>query len=91
MVNHEGIERFIQIDYQKQTFTEKSFNFIPLYDKSYCEHHHIGLDKPGLDISNVLGRLKRKYQFYKTQFYLHGNAHPNDMYQEIFTVDYRVN
>ena len=60
IINYEGIEKIIDID---NNFKEIEYNVIPLFD--HCEmntpDNHYFTNRPGLHISEVLERLKRKY------------------------------
>ena len=89
IMNNEGVEKKIDI---KDNFKEIEFNIIPLYDDKEVEEpsRNFFTNRPELDISQVQARLKRKYQRYKTAYYLEHRREPFSLYSELFTVDYQI-
>lgn len=47
-------------------------------------------DVPALEAKDTLGRLIRKYQAYKTIYFLENKTDPLSLYEELFTVDFRL-
>jgi hypothetical protein len=96
IVNPEGIERLVDL---KNNFKEIEFNVIPLFEKEWCNNYHYYLDPPPCEKEivpsnltfNTLERLKRKYQLYKSAFYLEKKSDPHSLYQVLHTVDFNVN
>jgi hypothetical protein len=41
-------------------------------------------------VKDVLNRLKQKYRDYKTIYYLENRKDPYSLYQELFSVDYKI-
>lgn len=76
----------------KNNFEEIEFNFIPLYENKDIKHplRHYYTNRESLGISEVLERLKRCYQDYKSAYYLDHKREPFALYPELFTVDYQV-
>jgi hypothetical protein len=88
VINHEGIERIIDV---ANDFKELEFNFIPLYDPEVCKKTHYMLDSPSYNLDESLKTLKKRYQYYKSAYYLQQAMDPDfDMYNEIFRLDYRI-
>lgn len=98
IVNPEGIERLVDL---KNNFKEIEFNRIPLYDPTWtgpehCRHYY--LDPPPPEHHNqsshftfdTLERLKRKYQHYKSAYFLDKKRDMNALYSVLHTVDYDV-
>lgn len=87
IINNEGIEKILDI---KDNFREIEYNVIPLFDNTEMMHpdNHYFSNRPELHISEVLERLKRKYQLYKSAYYLEHKREPFLLYSEMFTVDY---
>jgi hypothetical protein len=91
IINKQGIERVIQIDYEKKEFKELAFNFIPLYDQDYCSKKHYIFDPPSYLMGESLMTFKKRYQHYKTAFYIKKEIVPDyDMNNELFQMDYRI-
>mmetsp|Transcript_33876 Transcript_33876/g.24922 ORF Transcript_33876/g.24922 Transcript_33876/m.24922 type:complete len:137 (+) Transcript_33876:2982-3392(+) len=80
----------MEIDFEKGSFKEINFNFIPLYDKEYCKQYHVILDRKGLELYEIHERLLRNYQFYKRAYFMEGKVTPGEMYPELFYVDFKV-
>ena len=91
LINPEGIERILDVN---DKFKEISYNLIPLYDRDICTERHYMLDPPSLDESKTLDRLKRKYNVYKSSYYLKNNledaSNSYSIYKDLFSVDYRL-
>ena len=88
IINHEGIERIVDVT---NGFKEVQFNFIPLYNPEICKKSHYILDSPSYLLSECLQTLQKRYQFYKSGYNMKKNMDPKyDMYQEIFSLDYRI-
>lgn len=89
IINKEGIEKIIDM---QARFTETEYNVIPLFDieetkdpvRSYFYNR-----KP-LHVGQVKERLMRKYQQYKSAYYLEHKREPFSLYDELFTVDYQI-
>jgi hypothetical protein len=96
VINQQGIERLIDIS--DNQFKEIEFNFIPLYDREYCKKSHYVLDPPQLGEEDTLGRLHKKYNHYKSNYYLfnaqerqiNGKVSEYLMNKSLFNLDYRV-
>jgi hypothetical protein len=56
----------------------------------WCTQNHYYFDKPAVDLDNVLERLKRKYQAYKSATLLEMKESPKDLYAELISVDYLI-
>ena len=69
VINQQGIERLIDIT--DNNFNEIEFNFIPLYDAAYCKSRHYQFDPPTYAEDQTLDRLRRKYNQYKSNYYLY--------------------
>ena len=66
---------------------------VPLYNNEEVRGdplNHYYKNRKSLPISDVLSRLKRKYQYYKSAYYLEHKRDPESLYPEIFTVDYQL-
>ena len=69
IINREGIEKIIDINNKCE---EKAYNVIPLYEKENLkdkndDYYH---NRKSLALSQVKERLIRKYQAYKSAYYL---------------------
>lgn len=88
IINKEGIERIVDI---QDGYKEVQFNFIPLYDKTICTKQHYMHDPPSYLQSECLKTLKKRYQSYKSSYNMKLSLDKNyDMYEDIFSVDYRI-
>lgn len=100
VVNSEGIERLVDL---KNNFKEIEFNKIPLFDNNWTldaggnpAHYYLDPPAPEPEISfqnltfNTLERLKRKYQQYKSAYYLDKKTDANSLYNVLHTVDFNV-
>ena len=89
LINKEGIEKIVDMT---NNFEEVEFNFIPLFNNDQVKDplRHYFTNKKPLDISEVLERLKRCYQDYKSAYYLEHKREPFALYPQLFTVDYQV-
>ena len=87
LINKEGIEKIIDLE---NNFKEIEYNVIPLFDANEFKdpNSHYFKNRSSLAITEVLQRLKRKYQAYKTAYYLEHKREPFSLYNELFTVDY---
>ncbi len=63
VINEEGIEKLVNI---REDFKEIEFSSIPSFDLEECKDSHFETNRPSLLLSNVIGRLVRKYQKYKS-------------------------
>jgi hypothetical protein len=63
------------------------YHVIPLYQSSWCETGHYYYDKPEAS-GDILDRLKRKYQAYKSVRLMENCCEPLEIYPKLFTVDY---
>jgi hypothetical protein len=88
IVSEEGIERLVDL---KNNFKEIEFNRIPLYDpaRSTDNHYYIEPTLPEtMDYDEVnpnvtfdtYERLKRKYQYYKSAYYIDKKRDPQALY-----------
>jgi hypothetical protein len=91
IINHEGIERLVDV---RNNFKEIEFNVIPMFKEScsdeWLDENHVMYDVPSLEAKDTLGRLIRKYQAYKTIYFLENKTDPLSLYEELFTVDFRL-
>lgn len=67
--NKEGIEKIVDVS---KNFSEIAYNKIPLFDPELYQKRlqHYYFDKPVLSNVDILSLYKRKYQDYKSGFYL---------------------
>ena len=79
IANKEGIEKIIDL---KNNFEEFEFNVIPLFKNKEIQNNvnHYYLNRRDLDITEVLARLKRKYQNYVSAYYLEHKTEPFSLY-----------
>jgi hypothetical protein len=79
IINKEGIEKKIDL---KDNFKEIEFNIVPLFDSKTVKDPTLNFytNRPSLCISEVLQRLKRKYQRYKSAYYLDHKREPFSLY-----------
>ena len=95
IVNNEGIERLVDL---KNNFKEIEFNRIPMYQTEWADNDHYYCNPPlcepdfeaGKTTFDSYERLKRKYQHYKSAYYLDKKRDPQALYQVLNTVDYNV-
>lgn len=83
VINKEGIEKILDM---KNNFMEVNFNMIPLFDNSEFKdpiRSYYQNRKP-LAVSQVKERLIRKYQAYKSAYYLENKRQPFSLYEELF-------
>ncbi len=69
LINREGVEKIIDL-YNNQD--EIEYNIIPMFNDSELtekKRHYFNNREP-LQVKQVLERLKRKYQCYKSAYYL---------------------
>ena len=87
IISKDGIEMIVDI---KNNFEEIEFNVIPLFENSEVKDplRHYFTNKRALGIPEVLERLKRCYQDYKSAYYLEHKREPFALYPKLFTVDY---
>jgi hypothetical protein len=88
LINHEGIEKILAIKDGK--LEEVEYNVIPLFDAYDIKNplRHFFSNRSSLSVSDVKERLIRKYQAYKSAYYLEHKREPFSLYSELFTVDY---
>lgn len=67
VINQEGIELLVDTE---DKFKEIEFNFIPLYDPEICKTTHYMWDHPSYDLDENLKTLIKRYQHYKSAYYL---------------------
>jgi len=77
-------------DEYSHEFIDIEYNQIPMFNIEESKSTHYDSNRPSLDISDVEGRLIRKYQKYKTSYNLFLKQDASSMYQEMFSVDYGV-
>lgn len=79
ILNKEGIEKKIDL---KDNFKEIEFNIVPLFDLKGVKDPTLNFytNRPALQIDEVLQRLKRKYQRYKSSYYLDHKREPFSLY-----------
>lgn len=89
IINREGIEKIIDI---KDNYREVEYNIIPLFPMHEIKDPQADFytNRKSLDVSDALERLKRKYQAYKSAYYLEHKTETFNLYSELFTVDYKV-
>ncbi len=87
VITREGIETIINM---KDNFSEIEFNVIPLFDGHEIKDplRSFYTNRSSLAVSQVKNRLIRKYQAYKSAYYLEHKREPYFLYDELFTVDY---
>lgn len=74
IVSEDGIEKIVDIE--DEHFKELSYNFRPLFNEINGEEHltaHYYVLRSKRENYEVTQRLQRKYQTYKTAYYLHGH------------------
>eukprot|EP00347_Sterkiella_histriomuscorum_P018629 403344788 len=96
IVNEEGIEKLINID---RNFDEVGYNARPLFneinlpeDESILKNEEYKtniyyFEREDLPKDDVLNRLKRKYQEYKSDYYLYKKRTFTEFYENMFTID----
>ncbi len=67
IINDEGIERVLDLD---SNFAEMSFNSIPMFDASLLQRINYFFDLPVLQHTDTLGIYQRKYQQYKSTYFI---------------------
>lgn len=88
IINKEGIEKILDVS---NKFEEVEYNTVPIFKNEECrgkQNSHYYKNRSSLSISDVLNRLKRKYQIYKSAYYLDHKRDPDSLYPIIYTVDY---
>lgn len=90
MINKEGVEKIVDI---QNDCSEVEYNVIPLFNNEEIKNplRHYFTNRTPLNINEVLQRLQRKYQNYKSAYYLEHKREPFSLYSELFTVDYQRN
>ena len=76
IMNKEGIEKILDVS---NKFQEVEYNKIPLYNNDEVREdplNHYYKNRKSLQISDVLNRLKKKYQYYKSAYYLEHKRDP---------------
>ncbi|CDW71088.1 wd-40 repeat protein [Stylonychia lemnae] len=91
IINEEGIEKILDID---QDFQEVSYNWRPMFKEILDEHSNIEYkynpyyyQRQSLEKDDVLRRLKRIYQEYKTDYYLFKKKSFQQFYETMYTTD----
>ena len=77
IVNREGIEKLVSL---KENSEEIEYNVIPLFDNKEVKKNHFYKNRSALGVKEVLERLKRKYQHYKSAYYLEHKTEPFSLY-----------
>jgi hypothetical protein len=88
IMNKEGIEKILDVS---NKFAEVEYNKVPIYNNEEVREDplfHYYKNRKSLPISAVLNRLKRKYQCYKSAYYLDHKRDPESLYPMMYTVDY---
>lgn len=90
IVNKEGIEQLVSLR-KGQKILE--YNMIPIFDSKVLKDPLISFytNRVPLDVSSVKDRLIRKYQVYKSAYYLDHVRDPSTMYESLYSIDYQVN
>lgn len=93
VVNEDGVEKMLNID---NGFEEISYNFRPLFtsispikgleNKEYLKDPYY-FKRSELQHSNLLNRLQRLYQEYKSDYYLYKKKTYCEFYETLLTVD----
>jgi hypothetical protein len=82
----------------KNNFRELEFNKISMYRPEWCKRGHYYLDPPATEdkedlesgiVFDTLKRLRRKYQHYKSAYFLEKKRDPIALYNILNTVDYK--
>ena len=95
IINNEGLERLIDL---KNNFREIEFNKITMYLPEWCQKGNYYLDplateqpadlKAGI-VFDTLRRLRRKYQHYKSAYFLDKKRDQTSLYNILNSVDYK--
>lgn len=91
IVSEDGVEKLVDIE--DENFQELSFNFRPLFNEINGEEHlnvHYYVLRAKREQYEVLQRLQRKYQTYKTAYYLHGHRDITQLLNQLISVDPHV-
>jgi hypothetical protein len=87
IVNEEGFEKLVDIE---DDFSEISFNWRPLFTEingneyERCIYYY---EREQIEERDVLSRLKRVYQQYKTSYNLFKRRSSTELYQDMITVE----
>lgn len=84
-VTKEGLERIFEFNTSGE-FTEKAYNIVPYFSEE--KYLHFYLAKSPLKETNVKKRLIRKYQDYKSNYFLHQKISMDEMLPKLITIDY---
>lgn len=73
-----------------ENFLEVGYNYRPLFNEidgnEYLNHQYY-VERPTITTNDITKRIKRKYQTYKTAYFLKGKRSDSDLYQELLTID----
>ena len=87
VVNEQGLEKKVSID---SNFEELQFNLRPMFNEDsmtdWKDKHYYVL-RSELTTNQVLERLKRLSQTYKTSYFLHETRNVYDLYEDLITID----
>jgi hypothetical protein len=83
-MSEEGIEMIVDF---KSNFKALAYNKIPLLENGIWKDCLYHVCKPKLELYDVLKRLQRKYQAYKSSYFLEGKTSEQNLYSSLITVD----
>ena len=80
IINQEGIEKLLTVGGQR--LDEVEYNVVPLFDNHELKNPllHYFSNRPALHLCQVKERLMKKYQAYKTAYYLEHKREPFSLY-----------
>lgn len=84
IINRAGLEKLYNFENGEQL----EYNMIPLYENSETHHRHYNSNRAPLDQEDTFNRLRRKYQFYKSAYFLYNQRVPHQLYNGLFEVDH---
>ena len=89
MISVEGIELIIDM---RSGYKQVEYNMIPLFDQEEISTpiNSYFANRPSLSVNQVKERLIRKYQVYKTAYYLEHKRVPVSIYDSLYNVDYQL-
>lgn len=96
IISIDGIEKIMHIDIRssdikKNKVRELACNRIPNFDPELCKKCNIILDLPSASPEDSLSRLQRKYQEYRTEYYLNGRRDSDSLNAILYNVDFGIN
>ncbi len=95
IINSEGVERLIDL---RNNFREIEFNKISMYVPEWAKQGHYYINPPASEspedlkagiVFDTLRRLRRKYQHFKSSYFLEKKRDSNSLYNILNTVDYK--